>query len=265
MSKLLMEIVKQLRQAKDNLSTKSLFVFMVGVPIRRLRRKSNREKIQKLTSLNDRFSLIYSLNVWGSKESVSGSGSTLAMTESIRALLPSVIEKFGVKTIFDAPCGDFNWMKLINLQNLKYLGGDIVEPLINDLQEKYTSKSISFVQIDITKTIFPKSDLVLNRDCLFHLSYRDILLTLSNFLTSESKYFLSTSHDNYGRFRNKDISSGDFRLIDLFAEPFNFPINFHFEIPEPGEGSLPSRKLYLWDREQVRVAHSSLNRFLSNV
>jgi hypothetical protein len=153
-------------------------------------------------------------------------------------------------------------MKLVDLNGISYLGGDIVEPLVANLNRNYSSKFISFMQFDITIDSFPKSDLVLNRDCLFHLSYRDIQLTLSNFLKSGSKYFLSTSYENGGKFINADIRSGDFRLIDLFESPFRFPTNFHFEIPEQGEGSLPPRKLYLWDRDQVTIAHKNLESFL---
>lgn len=105
----------------------------------------------------------------------------------------------------------------------------------------------------------------MTRDCLFHLSYQDILSTLNSFIQSGSKYFLSTSYDNEGEFRNKDIFSGGFRLIDLFGSPFEFPSSFKFQIPEPGEGRLPARKLYLWDREQVQVAHSNLERYLSGL
>ena len=153
-------------------------------------------------------------------------------------------------------------MRLVDLNGISYLGGDIVEPLVADLNRNFSSEFVSFIQFDITIDPFPKSDLVLNRDCLFHLSYRDIELTLSNFLRSGSRYFLSTSYENGGKFINTDIRSGDFRLIDLFDSPFCFPTNFHFEIPEQGEGSLPPRKLYLWDRDQVSVAHKNLESFL---
>ena len=257
-----MRIFGRLFIAKRNMSFLSLSLFIFSSPIRKLRREFDKRAIARVDSLRDRFTLIYSRNAWGSKESVSGSGSTFAMTTSIRSLLPIIFEKFEIKSILDAPCGDFNWMKLVDLNGISYLGGDIVEPLIADLNRNFASKFISFMQFDITTDSFPKSDLVLNRDCLFHLSYRDIQLTLSNFLKSDSKYLLSTSHENRGKFINADIRSGGFRLIDLFDSPFCFPTNFHFEIPEPGEGSLPPRNLYLWDRDQVTIAHKNLESFL---
>jgi len=240
----------------------SFLFFVASSPFRKLRREFDKRAIARVDSLRDRFTLIYRRNAWGSKESVSGSGSTLAMTTSIRSLLPIIFEKFKIKSILDVPCGDFNWMKLVDLNGVSYVGGDIVKPLVSDLNRNFSSEFISFIQLDITIDSFPKSDLVLNRDCLFHLSYRDIELTLSNFLKSGSSYFLSTSYENGGKFINSEIRSGDFRLIDLFDWPFCFPKSFHFEIPEQGEGTLPPRKLYLWDRDQVSIAHKNLENFL---
>ena len=201
----------------------------------------------------------------GITQSASGIGSTLSFTESIRSLLPELLKLFEIRSVLDAPCGDFNWMKTVDLKGIVYVGGDIVSPLISDLQRNYSLPSVSFIHLDITKDPFPKSDLVLNRDCLFHLSYSDILAVLENFLASRSRYFLSTSHDNKIDFVNSDIRSGDFRPIDLFADPFNFSRNALFEIPEPGDGAIPARKLYLWDREQVQVAHSNLEHYLSGL
>ena len=265
MPKSLMTIFGRLFIAKRNMSFLSLLLFIFNSPIRKLRREFDKRAIARADSLRDRFTLIYRRNAWGSKESVSGSGSTYAMTNSIRSLLPIIFKKFSIKSILDVPCGDFNWMKLVDLHGISYLGGDIVEPLVADLNRNFSSKFISFMQFDITLNSFPKSDLVLNRDCLFHLSYRDILFTLSNFLKSGSTYFLSTSHENRGKFINSDIRSGGFRLIDLFDSPFQFPTNFHFEIPEQGEGSLPPRSLYLWDRDQVAIAHKNLESFLLGI
>ncbi len=262
MSRLVMRIVRRIYQAKLSMSLTAFCLFVLSAPFRRLKHLWAQRAISQANSTEERFTLIYEFNGWGSDESASGVGSTLAFTESTRTLLPVLFRKFEIMTIFDAPCGDFNWMKTINLQGINYLGADIVEPLVKDLQEKYSKPSISFVKMDLTLDQFPKSDLVLNRDCLFHLSYIDILAVLGNFITSNSRFLLTTSHDNDSKFKNSDIRSGDFRLIDLFALPFNFPREFLFAIPEPGDGIIPPRKLYLWNRAQVQIAHSSLERYL---
>jgi hypothetical protein len=255
--------MERFNQAKSNMTLTSLFLFCLTFPFRKYKRIADKRAILRVESLEDRFTRIYERNAWGSKESVSGSGSTYEMTIPIRRELPILIQKFQIESIFDAPCGDFNWMKLVDLQGVFYSGGDIVGPLIRDLEESYSSETVSFVHIDITKSIFPKSDLVLNRDCLFHLSYLDIFAILQNFIASESKYFLSTSHDNETNFRNSDIASAGFRLIDLFLEPFSFSREYLYKISESGEGALPSRHLYLWNREQVIRAHANLSRFFS--
>ena len=260
-----MRMIRRFHDAKQGKSYVQFVFFLLSTPLRRFRSLLASRAFSKANSIEDRFTLIYKNNAWGSQESVSGVGSTLAFTESTRKLLPELLQKFEIGSIFDAPCGDFNWMRMVDLKGVSYIGADIVSPLIHQLQRSYSTPTISFMNLDITKDSFPKSDLVLNRDCLFHLSYSDIHAVLSNFVTSSSVYFLSTSHDNENEFRNLDIRSGDFRSIDLFAWPFNFPRDFLFAIPEPGDGKIPPRKLYLWNRDQVQVAHSTLERYLSGL
>ena len=60
------------------------------------------------------------------------------------------------------------------------------------------------------------------RDCLFHLSYKDINKFLDNIAKVDYKYILTTTHILDEDFANKDIISGDYRMINLFSEPFNF-------------------------------------------
>jgi hypothetical protein len=239
-------------------------LFVICTPLRKFRHFLDKRNVASRETLKERFTLIYDKNMWGSRESISGSGSTLLMTSAIRTELPLLISKFRIQSIFDAPCGDFNWMKSVDLTDVTYVGADIVEGLINDLNCSYKSSNLKFVCLDITKDPFPKSDLMLNRDCLFHLSYQDILSLLENYVNSDIQYFLSTSHVNNGEFFNHDIESGDFRLIDLFQEPFCFPNESLFEITEPGEGGNPARKLCLWDRAQVVVALRNLDNFLTS-
>jgi hypothetical protein len=51
----------------------------------------------------------------------------------------------------------------------------------------------------------------------------------------------------------------------LIIAPFDFPKEVLFEIPEPGDRNIPSRKLYMWDRGQVQIAHANLERYLSGL
>lgn len=95
------------------------------------------------------FKDIYDNNVWhniGSEleqtESKSGGGSTLKQTKVIVRELPILFKKLDIGTILDASCGDFNWMKLINFDNIKYIGIDIVPGVIEENIVKYQKGNI---------------------------------------------------------------------------------------------------------------------------
>lgn len=123
----------------------------------------------------NKFNKIHANNSWNSEESASGLGSELKNTTVIRSELPKLFKKLKVKIFLDAPCGDFNWMKKVNLSGIKYIGGDIVEALIANNTPKYANKNKQFKLLDITKDNLPKANLMLCRDCLVHLSYKDII------------------------------------------------------------------------------------------
>jgi hypothetical protein len=77
-----------------------------------------------LKNAEDRFTLIYKKKYRQNEESVSGFGSTLEYTANLRNKLPELFGKFSIKTIFDAPCGDFNWMGyILKENNLNYIRG----------------------------------------------------------------------------------------------------------------------------------------------
>ena len=197
------------------------------------------------------FTKIYSNNSWGCNESRSGDGSTISYTENLRKNLPLLFNKFDIKSLLDAPCGDFNWMKLVVPScPIKYIGVDIVKPLIELNNKEYSSDNISFKVLDITSDKLPLVDLMMCRDCLFHLSYDDTKLFLQNFINSGIPYLLTTTHENKNSFTNTDIATSAFRLIDLFSSPYNFDKNPLMVIDDWVEG-FPARQMCLWTREQI--------------
>jgi hypothetical protein len=199
------------------------------------------------------FSEICKKGYWATTQTVSGPGSTLEYTANLRQHLPQLFKDFSIRSIYDAPCGDFNWMRLVIKQNdITYYGADIVPAIIVKIQQYETSK-VSFKCADITLDEFPKVDLWLCRDCLFHLSNRDIILALRNYLASGTPLVLTTTHLNTAAFENVDIRSGDFRLIDLFSAPYFFPQEVLARIPDWIE-PWPPREMCLWTREQVARA-----------
>ncbi|KKL68199.1 hypothetical protein LCGC14_2127340, partial [marine sediment metagenome] len=69
-----------------------------------------------------KFSEIFFQNAWDCEESLSGSGSSLVQTVSIRKELPILLKKINAMSLLDIPCGDFNWLNKTNLTIDKYIG-----------------------------------------------------------------------------------------------------------------------------------------------
>lgn len=136
---------------------KSLLLRLPG-GVNLLRRIRSRRFYRKLgvKAPKEVFTKIYEDNCWNSDESRSGDGSTKEYTENIRREIPQLIRNLGVKRVLDAPCGDYNWFRLIERENgFTYVGGDIVKPLILRNQTQYGSPDTAFVELDITKDPLP--------------------------------------------------------------------------------------------------------------
>lgn len=172
-------------------------------------------------SKHRKFDLIYQENLWGDAESRSGSGSNLANTETIRAQIPGLVEQYGIRSIFDAPCGDFFWFREMNL-SIPYQGGDIVSQLITVNRQRYGGEGREFIEFDLTADVAPKVDLILCRDALVHFSYKDINAALRHMKASGSTYLLTTTFASPERVNN-DILTGEWRPLNLQAAPFGFP------------------------------------------
>jgi hypothetical protein len=210
-----------------------------------------KKRILAQGNIEDRFTSIYKINFWSGVESVSGGASTLEYTKNLRDKLPGLFDKLSIKLVFDAPCGDFYWMRhVIKNTNLEYIGGDIVLPIIESLNENYRNERTRFIHIDLTKEKFPVADVMICRDCLIHLSYADTRLLLQNFVESNIPYLLTTTFINSNHFQNRDIATSDCRYIDLFSAPYNFPKDVIYRIEDWVE-PYPKREMCLWSRDQV--------------
>lgn len=206
-----------------------------------------------LKPIKFQFSNIYNNNLWGSQESVSGRGSILEETEEIRKKIPTILDEYDINSLLDVPCGDFNWMKHVDLKNINYIGGDIVPDIIKKNKVKYEAPNKIFRIIDITTDELPRADLVLCRDCFVHLSYKDIFSALQNIKKSGSKYLLTTSFIN--RMRNKNIFTGGWRPINLRIEPFKFPKPKKIidEKSKEAEGKFRDKHLGLWEINEIKI------------
>ena len=183
--------------------------------------------------------------------SVSGGGSDLTVTtEVVRKELPVLLKELDIKRMMDAPCGDFNWMKELNLNNIEYIGVDIVEQVIKNNQKKYTKPNIKFMNMNIIEDAVFKVDFILCRDCLVHLTNEDIFKVINNFRKSKSTYLLTTTYPNL-EYENKELA-GIWRPLNLEKEPFNFSKASQYIIEEINHNTLFHEKmLALWRLDQL--------------
>src|SRR6266851_3007625 len=107
------------------------------------------------------FTEIHERQLWGCSESVSDVGSTLEGSRSIGDAPPQLLHDLGAQSLTDAGCGDFNWMRTVDLPGIKYIGVDVVSDLIERNRRAYGREDRSFLVADITKDRLPAADVVL--------------------------------------------------------------------------------------------------------
>lgn len=160
-------------------------------------------------------------NKWGDSQSLSGKGSNLEATAELRRMLPAILKDLNARSMLDVPCGDFHWMAHVDLSGIEYLGGDIVPELVAQNRLRHEAPGRRFEVIDLISGPVPKADLVFVRDCLVHLSNAHAQAALRNIALSGSTWLLTTTFPSTGQ--NADISTGQWREIDLTKPPFNLP------------------------------------------
>ncbi len=168
------------------------------------------------------FAPAYESHQWGSSESRSGAGSELEATENLRAYLPDLFERLNVRTFLDAPCGDWNWMRLVDLEGVDYIGADVVPRIVEENITRYARPGVRFMVADLANTPLPRADLVLCRDCWVHLSFQDIAAILENFRKSGAEWLLVSHTPSHARNRNKRTGL-QWRYLNLERRPFDFP------------------------------------------
>ena len=198
------------------------------------------------TTYENIFIDFYANRSWGESASLSGDGSDLTQTATIREEIPILLRRYNCDTMVDAPCGDFFWMRMVDLPVSKYTGVELVQEVIDFIQSKFSNEKYQFMQLDLTKGVIPKADMVLCRDCLVHLSYADIARAIRGFKASGSKYLLTTSFIN--RDYNYEIKTGEWHPLNLIKPPFNFPIPIAIIVENCTEdrGRYRDKTLCLW-------------------
>jgi Methyltransferase domain len=166
------------------------------------------------------FHSIYRNNSWDDVATVSGIGSSISATEMLRSELPVVVQQLQIKSLLDIPCGDFFWMRDAHLELDEYIGADIVAELV-DKNRKHYPDAGEFICLDLLKDALPSVDAVFCRDCLVHLSLRDVRRALRNIKDSAASYLMTTTFPECTK--NIDTVAPYWRPLNFEIAPFNFP------------------------------------------
>ncbi|MBO0827467.1 MAG: class I SAM-dependent methyltransferase [Streptosporangiales bacterium] len=202
------------------------------------------------TSRQDIFTRVYDSAKWESTESGSGTGSELRATAEIREQLPDLLSRIRVDSLLDAPCGDWNWMRRIDLPVTDYYGVDIVPGVIEENRRLFGDEHHRFILADLTRDPLPRADAVLCRDCLVHLSFEDIASVLASFRATGATWLLVNTYPEIRR-NHDQFTGARWRRLNLRLAPFGFP--------EPVEsiadgGDVDPSRLALWPLRELAVS-----------
>ncbi len=184
-------------------------------------RKHKERRFLENASTPEVFRMIYETNKWGDPESVSGKGSNMKQTESVRRELPGLLAEIGARSMLDVPCGDFHWLRNCPLDLDSYIGADIVDELVRQNAERYGNDQRHFMRLDLTRDTLPAVDVILCRDCLVHLCFEDAARAVDRIIESGSRYLLATTF--VGLDRNVDKLTGKHRPLNMELAPFGWP------------------------------------------
>ena len=182
------------------------------------------------------FTEIYQQNIWDCSETRSGPGSSLARTEVIRRELPALLAELQITSLLDAPCGDLNWLAGIALPVRRYVGVDVVAPLIAENRRWFGTRARKFLVADFIRATLPRHAAILCRDGLIHLPNAEVLLSLKNFQRSGATFLLATTHSLIEE--NVDIPTGAWRSVNLQLPPFSLPPPLRHIVENPTTGKL---------------------------
>ncbi|MFD7158632.1 class I SAM-dependent methyltransferase [Kribbella sp. NPDC059898] len=203
----------------------------------------------RVTSREKLFSHVYETAGWASGESGSGTGSELRATVDIRRNLPEVLHRLEAQSLLDAPCGDLNWMRQIDLPVREYYGVDIVPSVIAANQRQFGDEQRQFVVADLTRDELPRADAILCRDCLVHVSFQDAARILDNFRSTGATWLLTNTYPEVEHNRNQ-FTGRNWRRLNLGRPPFEFPEPVE-SFPDGGDVD-PSR-IGVWPLQELAL------------
>jgi 2-polyprenyl-3-methyl-5-hydroxy-6-metoxy-1,4-benzoquinol methylase len=198
-------------------------------------------------NLQQRFQRIHDTNLWGAEASVSGLGSEIDATATLRAELPLLLKRLNATSLLDAPCGDAGWIARADL-GVHFTGIDIVPDLIEALRERAARGEIlgDYHLADITSDPLPRADAILCRDCLVHFSFANIARAVENFRRSGVAWLITTTFPQWQQ--NTDCEDGDWRALNFERAPFDWgrPVELLNENCMEAGGGWRDKSLGVW-------------------
>lgn len=160
-----------------------------------------------------------------SEECMSGYLSDLANTAALRKSFEAILKDYDIKTVFDAGCGDYHWIKNVpGMEKVEYTGVDLIEEVIEANKKKTAGNAnVRFVVADLANPdyVMDKAyDLVILRDVVQFQPLRDSLQMMKTIEKSGSKYIFTTFHR--GTKFNNDAGYNGNMFADVMISPFNF-------------------------------------------
>jgi SAM-dependent methyltransferase len=170
------------------------------------------------------FSGIYSSRAWDA-ENPSGPGSRPENSQEYLSLLQNFFSTTKYRTVVDLGCGTWELMKCISIPpSIDYLGVDIVDEMIRENTRRYTRSNVQFKEINsVQDAVALQGDLLIAKDVIQHWSFKDINFFLANVLPRFKTALITNDIARSGTTMNRDITSGDYRALDLTREPFHLP------------------------------------------
>jgi SAM-dependent methyltransferase len=170
----------------------------------------------------------------GRRDSASGPGSSAKASAEALDFLRGIIAEHDIGSILDLGCGDWHWMRKLGLPRpsgdkaVCYEGWDASEPMVASLNKEFGNETTSFKVRDITTEPYPKTELIIARDVLFHIDLA-IVESMVGRIRGAARFFATTSFLGVTRNNNIEpylpIEGWGFHKINLDIAPFDLAGN----------------------------------------
>jgi hypothetical protein len=181
-----------------------------------------------------------------------GPGSALAATQPVIDALPALLARLGVLTMLDLACGDWNWMRYVDLGDIEYTGWDVDPGRIARCNYRigigdFTTvdrPNVHFEQVNAL-TAEPDQlsewDLILARDFFAHLPTGHVMELVSKIKRGSNQWLLASTYphcsDNTFVYNPAEYAWNGYmeHPINLEIEPFTLhKVDSIVETPGPG-------------------------------